>query len=103
MADEPIVPREELRATLSAGQELGPEYEREVLDRFAAELERRIEARLAERRVGGLHPNQKTVIVLGSLFAAIPLMAIASGAADLAGVIVVSAALVLVDVFVLRS
>jgi hypothetical protein len=101
VADD-LVPRDELRATLAAQQELGSAYEPEVLDRFAGELERRIEARLSERKKTGLQPDQKTGIVIVSIVASIPLIAIASGV-GLAGVGAVCIALVLVNLFVLRS
>lgn len=101
MAEE-LVPRDELRATLAAQQELGPAYEAEVLDRFAQELERRIEARLPQRRHARLKDDQRTGIVIVSIIAAIPLIAIASGT-GLAGVVAVCAALVLVNLLALRS
>jgi hypothetical protein len=102
LVPEELVPRDELRATLAAQQELGPDYEPEVLDRFAQELERRIEARLPERKKSGLQSDQKTGIVIVSIIAAIPLIAIASGT-GLTGVIAVCLALVLVNVVALRG
>jgi hypothetical protein len=101
LVPEDLVPRDELRATLAAQHELGPDYEAEVLDRFVQELERRIEARLPQRREAGLKSDQKTGIVIVSIIAAIPLIAIASGT-GLAGVLAVSVALVLVNALVLR-
>ncbi len=92
---EELVPRDELRATLAARQELGAAYEAEVLDRFAEELERRIEARLPQRRETRLKDDQRTGIVIVSIIAAIPMIAIASGT-GLAAVVAVCAALVLV-------
>jgi len=100
MAEE-LVPRDELRATLEARQELGPAYEPEVLERFADELERRIEARLPDRRRVGLAGDQKTGITIVSIIAAIPLIAIASGT-GLPAVVAVCAALVLVNYVVHR-
>ena len=100
---EDLVPRDELRATLGAQHELGPDYEAEVLDRFAAELERRIEARLPTRREGRLKNDQKTGIVIVSILAAIPLLGIAGGTAGLAGVIAVCIALVVVNALALRA
>ena len=100
--NEELVPRDEARAALEAQRELGPGYESEVIDRFAAELERRIQAQLASRQQSGLKPDQKTAIVIVSILSAIPLVAIASGA-GLAGVAAVCAALVLVNVLVLRG
>ncbi|HEV8688287.1 MAG TPA: hypothetical protein VGQ84_13485 [Gaiellaceae bacterium] len=101
MADEPLVPREELRATLQARQELGPAYEPELLERFAQELERRLEARPAKAPRGKLS-SEETGIVIVSILASIPLMGIAGGTVGLAGVIAVCAALVLVNYLVLR-
>jgi hypothetical protein len=102
MPDESLVPREELRATLEARDELGPAYEPELLERFARELEQRLETRLARgRRREGL-TSQETGIVIVSILASIPLLGIAGGTVGLAGVIVVCAALVLVNYLVLR-
>ena len=100
--NEELVPRDEARAALEAQRELGPAYESEVIDRFAAELERRIQAQLPSRRESGLKSDQKTAIVIVSILSAIPLVAIASGA-GLAGVAAVCVALVLVNALVLRG
>jgi hypothetical protein len=104
VAEESLVPKDELRATLAAHEELGPDYEAEVLDRFAAELERRIQARLPEQKPNpkGLQSDQKTGIMIVSILASIPLIAIASGV-GLAGVIAVCTALVLVNLLAIRS
>ena len=102
MAEESLVPRDELRATLAAQHELGPAYDAEVVDRFARELERRIEGRLRERHEGALKNDQKTGIAIVSIIASIPLIAIASGV-GLAGVAAVCVALVLVNMVALRS
>jgi hypothetical protein len=95
---EELVPREELRATLEARQELGPAYEAELLERFARDLERR----LAKTHQGRLTGQQTTGIVIVSILASIPLLGIAGGTVGLAGVIAVCAALVLVNYLVLR-
>jgi hypothetical protein len=102
MAEESLVPKEELRATLAAHEELGPAYEAEVLDRFAADLERRIQERLPESKSKGLQSDQKTGIMIVSILASIPMIAIASGV-GLAGVIAVCTALVVVNFIALRS
>jgi hypothetical protein len=97
---EELVPRDELRATLAAQQELGPAYEDELTERFAAELERRLESRLRpERRKLS---SEETGIVIVSILASIPLLGIAGGTVGLAGVLTVCAALVLVNYLVLR-
>jgi hypothetical protein len=95
---EELVPREELRATLEARQELGPAYEPELLERFAQELERRLRAPRPKEKLS----SQETGIVIVSILASIPLMGIAGGTVGLAGVIAVCAALVLVNYLVLR-
>ena len=90
---EQLVPRDEARAALEARRELGPDYEDELVERFAE----RVEARLRERVPAVRTNDQSTAIVIVSLVAAIPLIAIAGGTVGLAGVIAVCAALVLVN------
>jgi hypothetical protein len=99
---EELVPREELRATLEARHELGPAYEDALVERFATELERRLEARLPAQTSRRSLSSEETGIVIVSILAAIPLLGIAGGTVGLAGVIVVCAALVLVNYLVLR-
>lgn len=95
------MPREELRATLEARQELGPAYEAELVERLAQELEQRLERRLSRAQRGKLS-SEETGIVIVSILAAIPLLGIAGGTVGLAGVVAVCAALVLVNYLVLR-
>ena len=95
---EQLVPRDEARAALEARRELGPDYEDELVERFAE----RVEARLKERAPATKTNDQSTAIVIVSLLAAIPLIAIAGGTVGLAGVIAVCTALVLVN-WVARS
>ena len=95
---EELVPRDEARAALEARRELGAGYEDELVERFA----QRIEQRLGERRPAERPADQSTAIVIVSLLAAIPLLGIAAGTVGLAGVIAVSAALVLVNCVVRR-
>jgi hypothetical protein len=94
---EQLVPRDEARAALEARRELGPDYETELVERFAEQVESRLRERAPART-----NNQSTAIVIVSLLAAIPLIAIAGGTVGLAGVIAVCAALVLVN-WVARS
>jgi hypothetical protein len=94
LVSEQLVPRDEARAALEARRELGPDYEDEVVERFAE----RVEARLRER-APAMTNQQSPAIVIVSLLAAIPLIAIAGGTVGLAGVIAVCAALVLVNWF----
>ena len=92
LVGEQLVPRDEARAALEARRELGPDYEAELVERFAE----RVEARLRERAPART-TEQSAAIVIVSLLAAIPLIAIAGGTVGLAGVIAVCAALVLVN------
>jgi hypothetical protein len=92
---EDIVPREEASAALAARRELGPDYEDAVVDAFVDKVERRLEERMK-------HPARRDdpphlAVPLGSLALAIPLLGVAGGTAGLAGVIVVSIAIVLVN------
>ena len=88
-----LVPRDEARAALEARRELGPDYEDELAERFAEQIEKRLEGRLSQQRPA----DQGTAIVIVSLIAAIPLLGIAAGTVGLAGVIAVCTALVLVN------
>jgi len=93
---EQLVPRDEARAVLEARRELGPDYEDELAERFAQQVEARLRERAPVKR------NESPAVVIVSLLVAIPLIAIAGSTVGLAGVIVVCAALVLVN-WVARS
>jgi hypothetical protein len=47
---EPIVDRSDVETAVEARRELGPEYDRHVIDSFVDRIERRVEERLGERR-----------------------------------------------------
>jgi hypothetical protein len=101
-------PRDELQAAIEARRELGVELEPELvagfLDRIDRELDRRIDERLAQRapaRAKGREPLLPVTFV--SLGVSIPLLGIGGGIAGLSGIIVVCAALVLVNWIVWRS
>jgi hypothetical protein len=96
--NEPLVPREEARATLEARRELGPEYEDELVEQFA----RKLEKRLKKDRAPAKRSGPDTAIVVVSLLAAIPLVAIAGGTVGVPGVALVCLALVLVNYFASR-
>jgi hypothetical protein len=94
--------RKDLRAAVAARQELGPEYEAEIIDSFLDKLD----ARDAQRR-GGLpepaprprHPSRETdpgglALAIISIVAAIPITAIAADMLGLIGVVVCWAGLV---------
>ena len=95
---EPLVPREEARATLEARRELGPAYEDELVERFAQQIEARLKERAPARRPA----DQSTAITIVSILAAIPLLGIAGGTAGVPGVALVCLALVLINYFVHR-
>ena len=95
--------RKDLRAAVAARQELGPEYEAEIIDSSLDKLE----ARDLQRRAGVLpepaprprHPNRETdpgglALAIISIVAAIPITAIAADMIGLIGVIVCWAGLV---------
>ena len=88
---EDLVPRDEAQAALAARRELGPDYEDELAERFAARIEARLREQAPAKR------NESPAVVIISLLVAIPLIAIAGSTVGLAGVIVVCAALVLVN------
>ena len=90
---EDLVPRDDARAALEARRELGPAYEDELAERFAEQIEQRVEKRLALKRPA----DQGTAIVIISLITAIPLLGIAAGTVGLAGIIAVCTPLVLVN------
>ena len=94
------MPKEELQATLEAQRELGRDFDAELVERFGEQLERWLEERDA-RAPARLDHSQKTGIVIVSIIAAIPLIAIASGT-GLAAVVAVCAALVVVNYLALR-
>jgi hypothetical protein len=101
MSERPPVWREELEAIVAARQELGPEYERQIVDSLADRLEREVDRRVAERPTARPH-RTATPMVLGSLGLAIPLLGVAGATGGLAGVIVVALAIVLVNLIALR-
>jgi hypothetical protein len=62
-----IVERQEVESALEARRELGPDYERQVIDAFVDRIEQRVEERLAAfgRRSEG--PSVPILLPLGSL------------------------------------
>ena len=99
MPPDPLVPREDARATLEARRELGSEHEEALVESFVA----RIEQRLAERkpdRPAAAAPSPAVPVV--SLVMAVPLVAIAGGVGGALGVAAVCAFLLLVNVLYRR-
>ena len=97
----PVGEREELEAVVAARAELGSDYEPVLADSFLERLEK--QAALRGKSVSRAR-EQRTVtpLILGSLAIAIPLMAVAGSAAGLAGVALVCAAIVIVNVVAMR-
>jgi hypothetical protein len=94
---EPLVPRDEARAALEAQRELGPAYDDAAVERFAQRIEERLREQSPARRA-----QDNTAITVVSLIVAIPLIAIAGGIAQEAGIALVCLALVLVNFFARR-
>jgi hypothetical protein len=102
MAEEPLVPREDLHAAIEARRELGLEREPELIDSFVARIEQRLEKRpgAPARREGR---EGSFVLALVSVGAGIPLTAIALSNGGLAALLVVWIAIVLVNLGYQRS
>jgi hypothetical protein len=93
--------REELEAVVAARAELGSDYEPVLADSFLERLEK--QAALRGKSVSRAREHRTvTPLILGSLAIAIPLMAVAGSAAGLAGVALVCAAIVIVNVVAMR-
>lgn len=101
--------REDLRATLDARRDLGPEYESALVESFVERLDASIAARVrAEVDAYGPRPKAKSKpgtpgaamipITLGSMGLAIPLSAIAGGYAEGAGIALVWIAIVVINI-----
>ena len=101
---EPIVPADEVRATLEARRELGEELEPAVIEAFVERIERRLGERAVEsdRALARKREHQKEM-VLGSMGIAVPLLAIAAIFTGLAGVIVVCVALAVIALATTRT
>jgi hypothetical protein len=107
------IPRDELRATLAARQELGPDYDAALVDSLAERVEQVVQARVAAQQVTAPPPpvapvapapstgqsaGERIAIALGSLVLAIPSTAIAGDAGGKFGVAVVWIGVVAVNV-----
>ena len=84
----------ELEATLAARRELGPAHDAELiagfLDRIEKEIDKRVDERVAKRARRGSALNPATLGVC------IPIIAIAGGIGDVAGLITAFIALIIV-------
>lgn len=98
--------RKDLRAAVAARQELGPEYEAEIIDSFLAKLDERD----AHRQGGALpeparprHPSREQdpgglALAIISVVAAIPITAISADMIGPFGVVISWAGLVMINV-----
>lgn len=95
--------RKDLRAAVAARQELGPEYESEVIDSFLERLDARDRQRsaglLPEPAPARRHPSRETdpgglALAIVSIVAAIPITAIAADMMGTFGVLICWAGLV---------
>jgi hypothetical protein len=100
---EELVPKDELRATIEARKELGEEMEPALVDSFVERIEQRLAQRggESEQSLRRKRDHQKEM-VLGAMGISIPIFVIAAIFTGLAGVIVVSAALVAIAAFTAR-
>ncbi|MDH2426213.1 hypothetical protein [Sphaerisporangium sp. TRM90804] len=115
------LPRDELRATVEARRDLGPDYDSALVESFLSKIDAAIDARVRAEVAshtgyaptgynqpgphGGPPPKQKqhkgdgTIpIALGSLGIGIPLTAIAAGEAHLPGLFLAWTGIVLVNI-----
>jgi hypothetical protein len=119
------LPRDELRATVEARRDLGPDYEHALIESFLEKIDATIDARVRAEVAaqngyqgypgpqghpgphGGPHPGQgkphkqgdgTIPIALGSLGIGIPLTAIASGEAGLPGLFLAWTGIILVNI-----
>jgi hypothetical protein len=97
---EPLIPRDEVRASLEARRELGPEFDDELVEAFAKRIEQRLQG--PQRAPAVRSRDHETAIAIVSMGVAIPLIAIAGNFAGLAGIVAVCTALVLVNVLARR-
>ncbi len=104
VAPEPIVPKEDLQASIEARRELGQDHEPELVESFVA----RIEDRLAKRQPTNVPARRQGregsfVLALVSVGAGIPLTAIALNLGGLVALLVVWIGIVLVNLGYQRS
>jgi hypothetical protein len=107
-APEPLADREtraELRASVAARRELGPEMEDQVIEAFLARIEQRVQAQVAQqmsaarpvRPKKGKSNDNPTEIVGASFGIAVPLMVVAGIWGQAPGIIAVVAMVLLIN------
>jgi hypothetical protein len=98
--------RKDLRAAVAARQELGPEYEAEIIDSFLAKLDERDAYRqpgVLPEPVRPSHPSREQdpgglALAIVSVVAAIPITAISADMIGPFGVVISWAGLVMINV-----
>src|SRR5512141_648590 len=87
MAEEQIVAREDVRATLTARRELGSDFDDALVESFAQRVEERLKTRRPARRSTD-ERGMVLALAIISLGCGIPITAIAVSSAGLAGLAV---------------
>ncbi|MFI6454617.1 hypothetical protein ACIBF6_24015 [Streptosporangium amethystogenes] len=95
--------RQDMRATLEARRDLGPEYETALIESFVSRLDATIAHRVhTEMHAAGVRPrkpgNPSIPIALGSMGIGIPLTAIAAAEAGSAGLLLAWGGIVAINV-----
>jgi hypothetical protein len=97
MADEPLVPRDELTAALAARRELGEEFEPQLVEAFAERIERRLAERKPVAEKSPQQSGQQFVLALASIGMGIPISAVALEKGGLLGLLIAWTGIVLVN------
>ena len=102
---EPVVDREELRASIETRRELGADMEAHVIDSFVERIERRLEERHSPKSVTRSleSSGQGLALAIVSVFAGIPITAIAATHGGIAALIIVWAGIALVNLAYART
>ncbi|MGO8947522.1 MAG: hypothetical protein ACLQUY_07640 [Ktedonobacterales bacterium] len=93
--------KHELQATLAARRELAPEYDEQFIERLTTRLTEQVREEIAKApkpHSSALTPEQRIPIAICSLIFGIPLVAIVQSGSGVAGVAIVFAALVLINI-----
>jgi hypothetical protein len=97
MERETAVDPEELKAAIEARRELGEALEPHIVDSFVERIERRLDERRPRHSMRRDNSDRSLALAIISLGVAIPLTAIGVTQAGLAGLLIVWAGIVLVN------
>jgi hypothetical protein len=104
VAHDPLVPKDDLQASIEARRELGPDHEHELVESFVARIEDRLAKRPSSTPAGRRHGREGSFVLTAiSLGVGIPLTAIALANGGLAALLIVWIGIVLVNVAFQRS